>query len=111
MSAFTLESGPCPLCQTENSKHIDQCHSCGVVLPWSGEESKRIAALAIEEANRKDTPIWLRALLVTTGGLLVLVGVFLYFGQLLCFYRTAPLLGYVILLVGVAIFKKGNDMS
>ncbi len=111
MNPLTLESGLCPRCRVENSKHIDACHACGAALPWRGYEASRLAALEAEAAVRKDIAMWLRLLWLTGGGLIYLFGAFLWAGNIMDFYPTIPGLGYLIMAAGICTLKRANDLS
>jgi hypothetical protein len=107
--SWTLESGACLQCQAENSIHINDCHSCGAALPWTGAESTKV-----EEKYRPKEPViiripeWLRWTTFTVGAVLFLGGAFLWCGNVFGFYPTIPGAGRVTMLIGGALFVLGN---
>lgn len=110
MHEFTLESGACPACATQNSKHIDACHACGKPLPWAGEEARRQASRAQTEVQlRRGRGNAERAALMIVGALVFVLGIFLWCGNVFGFYPTFGGTGYVTAIVGGALFKWGNN--
>ena len=107
MQGFTLDSGACPACQTENSKHIDACHACGQALPWAGTEAARQRSVEVESQPRHRSNFERGALMII-GACLFVTGVFLWCGNVFHFYVTFGGAGYITALMGGALFKIGN---
>jgi ribosomal protein L40E len=96
--ATTVEYGACAQCETQNPKSLTTCRQCGAPLPWT-KESK--------SASSSSSSLDLSILVPILGGLIFCVGVFLWFGNVLGFYRTLSGAGYITAAVGAVIFKLG----
>lgn len=107
MQGFTLDSGACPACKTENSKHIDACHACGQALPWAGTEAARQLSVQAEVRPRTRGNFERGALMIVGAGLFV-TGLFLWCGNVFGFYPTFAGAGYITIIAGGALFKIGN---
>ena len=112
MHGFTLESGACPACDAENSKHIDACHACGQTLPWAGQEAQRQQAqmqILQAEAPVRARSNLERGALMIGGATLFVFGLFLWCGNVFGFYPSFSGAGYLTIVLGGTLFKVGND--
>ena len=53
----------------------------------------------------------MKTVVVALGAIVFVGGVFLFLGNVIGFFRTVPLAGYLTMLGGGAIFKAGRNMG
>ena len=53
----------------------------------------------------------MRTFVIVLGALVFVAGVFLFLGNVIGFFRTFPLAGYLTILAGGAIYKAGSRME
>jgi hypothetical protein len=109
--SWTLESGACPQCQTENSIHIENCRSCSAVLPWSGSESTQVETFgAIGKDDFTNIPMWKRVALISCGALMCLLAVVGTVAAVLIVHRPPGLIAYILFVGGAALYKRGDTL-
>lgn len=125
-----VDFGPCPACQTNNSFAASRCRQCGAELPWAKGKTSRAAAppaapsaptfvppaappRPLDDGPSKHVSNWdWKAIGVQLfGGAVVVGGAFLWCGNVLGFYRTFPLAGYITMAIGAAIWRAGASLS
>ena len=107
---ISLESGPCPNCGQQNSIHINACHNCHRTLPWAGSQATQVLTpeVVAEQRKREQKSAKLSAMLWQIAGcLVILLGLFLWFGNVFTVYRTFPGAGYFTMAFGGAILSRG----
>ena len=53
----------------------------------------------------------MRTLVVVLGAVVFIAGVFLFLGNVIGFFRTFPLAGYLTMIIGGAIYRVGSKMG
>ena len=120
--AITLEYGKCAACGRENSKSLQQCRGCNAILPWvKGARSAKAAMSDTQRLGGKDDApkqkisagdvAWGGIGVGLVGGLIFVVGVVLWCGNVLGFMPTLPGAGYITMLIGGAIWRFGSAMD
>ena len=110
--AMTLEYGKCASCGRENPKAIQQCRGCNAVLPWvkGAPQSGQNAAPGNAKPGLGDVA-WGGIGMGLVGGLVVVVGAFLWCGNVFGFFPTFPMVGYITMAIGGAIWRFGATMD
>ncbi len=120
--ALTLEYGKCASCGRENSKTLQQCRGCNAVLPWvKGAKSARSAVPDSQRLGGTDSApkqkigagdvAWGGIGVGLVGGLVVVLGAFLWCGNVFGFFPTFPMVGYITMAIGGAIWRFGSAMD
>lgn len=99
----TVEFGKCDACGDNNIKSAIQCRSCAQRLPWAKPlDTRSTATISSQPARNID---WGQYAGMGVGGLIVVVGAFLWCGNVFGFCRTFPFAGYATMFIGSIIFK------
>lgn len=53
----------------------------------------------------------MKTLVIALGAVVFVAGIFLFLGNVIGFFRTFPLAGYLTILAGGAIYKAGSKMG
>ena len=110
--AITLDYGKCAACGHENSKTLSNCRGCNALLPWAKGASPANSSSGGTKTRIGAGDIAWKAMSVQiVGGIIFLAGVFLWFGNVLDFYPTFRGLGYIVGLIGAAIWGAGSQME
>lgn len=114
--AMTLEYGKCGSCGRENPKAIEQCRGCNAVLPWvKGAAPKAATASNNAVADKPKIGLgdvaWGGIGVGLFGGLVVVLGAFLWCGNVFGFFPTFPFVGYITMAIGGAIWRAGSSME
>lgn len=130
--AVTVDFGTCAQCGEKNSTAATKCRNCGAVL-W-GVKTKGKAAPSITNAPQivnpptlpnGRTPLPPPATIDKSvsnrnfgaigvqlfGGLIFLIGVFLFAGNVLGFFPTFPGAGWLGLIIGGGVWRAGAAMD
>ena len=114
--AVTLEYGKCASCGRENPKAIEQCRGCNAVLPWVKGAIPDAQRLGGKDSAPKQKigagdVAWGGIGIGLVGGLVVVVGAFLWCGNVFGFFPTFPMVGYITMAIGGAIWRFGAAMD
>ncbi len=117
--SMTFDFGKCAQCAENNPKSLQFCRACGTALPWAKNPVKTQNAGPASAAN----PIrpgpqkvglgdvaWGAMAVQIFGGIVCVVGAFLWLGNVFRFFPTFPFAGYITFLVGGAIWRAGASM-
>jgi ribosomal protein L40E len=104
--AVANDTGECANCSAKNSTSATKCHSCGQNLPWvkPPKAAKPAREASAREPMQLDIPV-----LPIAGALVFLAGVVLWFGNVLGFMPTFPGAGYIVAIIGAAMWRAGTD--
>ena len=107
--SISLESGNCVNCDQENSVHLNNCHNCGVTLPWAGSEATK---LLTEATTPEEEKLSLRKMVIVYGiaTAIVTTGVFLWIGNVSGLFPTLPRAGFLTVVAGGLFFKWGDKI-
>ena len=115
--AVTFDFGTCAACGENNSKTLQQCRSCGAALPWSkAKKASAPAPIAAPQNSPSKTKIdrgeiaYGAMTVQLLGGLLIVVGVFLWLGNRYRFFPSFPFAGQITALIGFAMWRYGAEM-
>jgi hypothetical protein len=111
--SITLESRPCPVCGQENSVHINNCHQCGAVLPWAGEESTKVLTEPPKTTEpRQISPSQRKRLIAMymVGGVIFIFGALLWIGNVSGLFPTFTGAGYITMGVAGALWRFGDRL-
>lgn len=110
---MTLEYGKCASCGRENPKAIQQCRGCNAVLPWSkgAPKTNDSASADAQQKTGLGDVAWGGIGVDLVGGLIVVVGAFLWCGNVFGFLPTFPMVGYITIAIGGAIWRFGGSMD
>lgn len=113
--AITPDYGKCASCGRENPKAIQQCRGCSAVLPWVKGAAPRTASAGNQAAPKQNIGVgdvaWGGIGVGLVGGLIVVLGAFLWCGNVFGFFPTFPLVGYITMAIGGAIWRFGGSMD
>ena len=107
---ISLESGVCSQCTQENSVHIDKCHKCGTTLPWAGSESTKVFEKMDAPREDEKPSLWKLAIVYGVATFVVVMGGFLWVGNVSGFFPTFSGAGFFTIIAGGAIFKWGDKI-
>jgi hypothetical protein len=109
--AVTYDFGKCASCGDTNSKSIQMCRSCGAPLPWAKQQSARSGSVDIGSKIGVSDIAYGAIATWIVGGLVCLGGAFLWLGNVLGFFPTVPMVGYITICIGAAICRFAATMD
>ena len=106
--AVTFDFGKCAACGESNSKTIQQCRSCSATLPWAKAAAP---AKAKGPGFSLGDVAWGPISVQILGGIIFVLGAFLWCGNVFRFFPTIPLAGYFTMMLGGGVFRAGVAMD